>query len=144
MISKPQIVFLVGPSGAGKTTLARSEYPDHVLVEADQFYQILVGKPAYTQEDLAVAGMLTEQGTMRPECHKSAFRYLCEVATCALRLDRPVVLCGAWRSRSRLKDIVARIGWFLGKEVTWTVILLETRFESVHGVDMAGWKFTED
>ena len=36
---KPSLVIIRGVPGSGKTTLAKSRYPDHVLVEADQFFE---------------------------------------------------------------------------------------------------------
>jgi predicted kinase len=107
------ILFLIGPTGSGKSTLAREQYSDRFLIEADQFYEYLAGKSGqgYTQSDLQEAGMLTQNGLLKAECYRSAHRFVIEATTCALRLRRKVVLCGAWTRRERLLDIVG-----VGKE----------------------------
>lgn len=37
------IVLIRGVPGSGKTTKAKAEYPDHELIEADQFFMSWLG-----------------------------------------------------------------------------------------------------
>ncbi|CAM3455642.1 AAA family ATPase [Parendozoicomonas haliclonae] len=39
----PELVLIRGVPGSGKTTLAKSRFPDHILCEADQFFEAVNG-----------------------------------------------------------------------------------------------------
>jgi predicted kinase len=105
----PTIVILRGHSGAGKTTMAKREYPDHVLCEADQFFE-KDGEYKFDRSKL-----------------KQAHLWCQEKALSALKEGRDVVVANTFIRRWEIEPYIS-MGY------PFSIITVEGSYKNIHNV----------
>ena len=105
-------IFVRGLPGSGKSTYARSNYPDRILIEADQFF-IKDGQYQFDKSKISEAHLWAQE-KMAKEIEKG----------------NPVIVCNTFSRQWELQTYLDK----LPEGSSYEVITLLSQFQSIHDV----------
>ena len=109
-MNNPEIIIIRGIPGSGKTTIAKTDYPNHVLCEADQFFTDELGNYTFNYEKI-----------------KMSHKWCQDKALNALNAGNNVVVANTFTQRWEI-DPYKKMGFPM------KIIKAKGNYTSIHGV----------
>lgn len=105
-----ELVIIRGCPGSGKSTLAKDQYPNHILIEADQYF--ISGDGSYRFD---------------PSQIKCAHAWCQKMTLCLLNEGKDVVVANTFTRLCELRP-------YLEMGYPYTVVVAQGNFKNIHGV----------